>query len=282
MTMQKKILISIVSLLICFMFSSCNKQRNNEQKVKYYMYDYYENNWLLVRNAVIIKEEMLNDSISRLQITNHNRTVKNELGISIFYDEKLFQKRTPQGIYFSKDSINYDLFFDYNFGEKIEQTYPVYYFFGTGENTITLDTEKNYLKRDVEYYVKEKEDNSTDKMEKAIESKIIYEPKKIYNDYRSYMVCGKKQGRFGYYQVLFDKNLPAPLFCSDIIMQDYYLLSDVIGVKKADKYINQAYDAVWNDYLRQSDSPLIKSVTFPSSWWEKIINERWEKNKINE
>ena len=270
----KKLLLLLICLSTSYLFSTCTKQIKIDQKVKYYIYGYYENNWLLVRNAVIIKEEVLNDSISRLQITNHNRTVKNELGISVFFDRKLFQKKTPKGIYFSKDSINYELFFDYMNGDEICQTFPIYYFFGIGENTIRLDTEKNYLKERKEFYLKEKEENSDEKLVKSIiEPKIIYKPQEVYYDFRSYIVIGKGQIRSGYYQILFNKELPFPLFCSDIIMQDYYLLSDAIGFDEADIYIDQAYDAVWNDYLRESDEPLMKNVTLPSSWLQKLIEE---------
>ena len=276
MEMQRKSLILTISLLI-LLFNGCNQQNNNEQRVRYYLYNYYDNNWLLVRNAVIIKEEVLNDSISRLQITNHNRTVNNELGIPVFYDKKLFQKSIFNGIYFSEDSIDYDLFFDFNSGKKIETNFPVYYFYGIGKKEIKLDTIKNYLEEEVEFYLKDKKDTDTNEIESNIGCKVIYIPQKVYNNYRSYNIyISNENGRSDYNQILFDINLPVPLFCCDIIQEDYYLLSEIIGFAEADKYVSEAYEAVLNDKLRQSAEPFSKEILFPSVWWYKIINEKWE------
>ncbi|MDR1763309.1 MAG: hypothetical protein LBR64_05070 [Dysgonamonadaceae bacterium] len=272
---HKQYAILIVGFVLLFLCIGCHQQHNDEQRiVRYYIYNYYEDNWLIVRNAVVIKEEVINDSISILQITNHNRKIINEFGITVFYDKQVYQKTTDNGIYFSEDGRDYYFFFDFIFGKQREVNFPVYYFFGKEKRKIELDTIKNYLKEGGEFYLNDTIKDSKDEIASTTDYRITYQPLKIYNDYLSYLVyIYEREDDTDYKdvcQILFNKKLHVPFFCVNVVQQDYYLLSDIIGIKESDRYINEAYEAVMNDKLRLFTEPFSKEVSFPLSWWYEM------------
>ncbi|GHV60050.1 hypothetical protein FACS1894182_14850 [Bacteroidia bacterium] len=224
------------------------------------MYDFYEANWLLVRNVVVIKEELLNDSISILQITNHNRHIEKEYGISVIHDKKLFQKTTSKGIYFSEDSISYVMHYDFNSAKRYDTQFPTYYFFNVEKETIHLDT----IRRDYLQKVDGVEFNEKD-----------YQPKEIYKDFRIFAFGKINTTGWGTNQILFWKGFNFPLFCN-MGRGYYYLLSEVVGYSDTINYVKEAYDAVWNGRIFWSREPM-HPIAEPSDW----VYARWKfKRKI--
>jgi hypothetical protein len=109
-------------ILLSAFFISCNHKKSDEQvshrdRISYYLYDYRNGEWLLTRNALIIKNIQINDSISKLEITNNHNFVEESS-----YHKELYKKRQNNAILFSEDSLNY--YICYNFSSKEERYLP--------------------------------------------------------------------------------------------------------------------------------------------------------------
>ena len=261
--------IGVLFIALLALLLGCNKKEQKLDKpiIRYYMYDYYEMNCLLRRNAVIIKEIVLNDSISRLQITNHSYKIKNQYDIYATYDRMLYQKTTQQGIYFSEYGADYALHYDFNSkGDTINTTFPTYYFFGMTQEEIRLNTTNSrYLETDDE--MRSVEIDSLTGRIKKVEIIVHYEPEDYYVDYRNFYAC---QSRTAATQIVFLKDFPFPLFTNEIHRLYNYLLSDVIGQPDGDRYVDEANKARWNKYLCLLGFPE-NTTDIPSRWRYKLM-----------
>ena len=95
----------LVCVLTCVLTGGCCSK---EQPKSYYMYDYYYDDFLVTKNAVIVEQTELNDSVSLLDITNHLSKRKGR-ECALTYTAIIYQKKNEQGISYSEDGANYEL-----------------------------------------------------------------------------------------------------------------------------------------------------------------------------
>jgi hypothetical protein len=159
-------------------------------KVTYYMYDFCERNWVIERHALSIMQTQVNDSVYQLQITNHKQCRK-EFYCAVNYDRLIYQKITPEGIYFATDSINYELHYSFIDNKPVNIAFSVFGFF----------------KKDYDIYTIQNDTIS------------LYREKPVY-------IYTESPGK---YRTVFVDSLNLPLFCKDFQTNEYYILSDILG-----------------------------------------------------
>jgi hypothetical protein len=176
----------------------------SQKEPTYYLYDYYDGVFLVMKNAVTIERTWINDSISQLDITNHIRKRNKGRECMLRYANVLYQKNGKQGIYYSQDGNHYELYYSY-------------------DSTVTVPKFQIF-----DFYV-------FDDMQKV---KLI---KNIELDKYNYRIY--QENDLDDNITIFSSNIDLPLFGKNDIIGRYYQLSKIAGNdrgKKIEKIVDTA------------------------------------------
>lgn len=224
----------ILFFLILFFLLGCKEKHTPT----YYMYDYCFGDGIILRKkALIIKQEIINDSISLIEVTNH-RQEQSPLICYMTYNGTFYQKNTSKGIYYSEDGVNYYLFYDFESGKKYNPPFYVFKFFG------------DELPESIR--------NDTDTLTESPRWSRI----KFFQEYPPH------------YETIFTEGFYLPLFSRDHGRCRYYQLSAVINGNKSNEILNLVSEIRNDNYFFGRDYNDAKGIApSPRPCYEEVLNK---------